>query len=62
MLKSKFFHIGAKAHDKNDYVLYDDKTGLLSYDSDGKKHGHAPIAFASIDPQMHPTHDDFLVI
>ena len=62
VLKGKFFHIGSKAADKDDYVLYNNKTGVLSYDADGKKHGAAPVAFAQIDDHLKLTHADFLVI
>ncbi|QRM27454.1 cadherin domain-containing protein [Microvirga sp. VF16] len=34
-LASKFFTVGSKAKDKDDYFVYDDKKRVLSYDSDG---------------------------
>ena len=35
VLKKGEFHIGAKAHDGNDHVIYNKKTGALFYDPDG---------------------------
>ena len=35
-LKGKYFAIGTKAKDGNDHVIYDDQTGVLSYDADGR--------------------------
>ena len=34
-LSKAFFTIGDKAKDKNDYVVYDNKKGVLYYDEDG---------------------------
>jgi Ca2+-binding RTX toxin-like protein len=39
--KSSYFTIGDKAKDKNDYVVYNDKKGVLSYDADGSGRGKA---------------------
>ena len=61
-LKDKFFHIGKHAGDHNDFVLYDKKSGALSYDADGSKHGVAPVAFATLDAHLKLSHNDFLVV
>jgi Ca2+-binding RTX toxin-like protein len=34
-LKKAFFTVGTDAKDRNDYLVYDDKTGKLFYDGDG---------------------------
>ena len=34
-LNKSYFTTGDKAKDKNDYIVYDKKTGILSYDADG---------------------------
>lgn len=34
-LKSKYFEVGAKARDKDDYLIYNKSKGILSYDADG---------------------------
>ena len=44
-LKKDYFTISGKAKDKNDYIVYDKKTGILSYDADGSGSGKA-IEFA----------------
>ena len=35
LLEKDFFVVGAKAKDKNDYVIYDKAKGILYYDADG---------------------------
>ena len=62
VLKDKYFHIGSKAADKNDHILYNKNTGVLSYDSDGKKHGADPVPFATLEDHLKITHGDLLVI
>ena len=59
-VKGKYFAIGTKAKDGNDHVIYDDQTGVLSYDADGKgglKRSPSPSSRA---PDIGA--DDFLVI
>ena len=60
-LKGKFFHAGAKAGDANDHLIYDDKTGALFYDPDGKGGTHQ-VKLAILTGHPHLTHDDFFVI
>ncbi len=60
-LNKAFFEIGSKAGDKNDYVIYDNKTGKLSYDADGS--GKAKqVEIAQLDKNLKLTYHDFLVI
>jgi len=59
-LKNSFFHIGKKAHDGNDHIIYNAKNGALSYDADGKG-GAAQIQFATLTHKPDLTHSDFLV-
>ncbi|MGO4574405.1 calcium-binding protein, partial [Microvirga sp. 2TAF3] len=40
-LAKGFFTIGDKAKDKDDYLIYNKKTGVLSYDADGSGKGTA---------------------
>ncbi len=51
------FRIGAKAHDKNDHLLYDEKHGKLYYDADGKG-GDAKVLFAILPKHLHMDHND----
>ncbi len=62
VLKNKFFHIGKHASDHNDFVLYNKKTGAVSYDADGHRHKIAPVEFAQLDAHLKLTHHDFLVM
>ena len=61
-LKDKFFHEGKKAHDGNDHIIYNTKTGALFYDADGNKHGGvAQVQFATLAHKPDVGHSDFLV-
>ncbi len=55
------FHVGRKAADHHDRILYDDRTGALFYDSDGVGKAHA-VKFAIVSPGLHLTHHDFDVV
>ncbi|MBQ0823835.1 polysaccharide lyase family 7 protein [Microvirga terrae] len=60
-LKEAFFTLGSQAKDRNDYVLYDRTSGVLSYDADafGSK---APVEFARLKPGTVLTHQDLFVV
>ncbi|WP_173947592.1 Ig-like domain-containing protein [Microvirga terrae] len=61
-LSKAFFTIGSKAKDKNDYVIYNDKTGVLSYDADGSGKGKA-IEIAQLSRKLTTmSNKDFFVI
>ncbi|MBB3019580.1 VCBS repeat-containing protein [Microvirga lupini] len=60
-LSKSFFTIGDKAKDKNDYVIYNNKTGVLSYDADGSGKGKA-IEIAQLSKKLAMTYKDFFVI
>jgi len=58
ILKGKNFHVGAHAHDLNDYPVYNDNTGVLYYDKDGD--GSKPqVKIAEFDHAPHLTTGDF---
>jgi len=60
-LSAAFFWAGVKAHDANDYIIYNRATGVLSYDADGS--GLLPqIAFAVLSNKAILTYADFIVI
>ncbi|MEE1610426.1 cadherin domain-containing protein [Microvirga sp. CF3016] len=61
VLAKKEFHIGAKAHDGNDHVIYNKKTGALSYDADGKG-GKEAIQIATLSRDLKLTETDFFVL
>jgi hypothetical protein len=60
-LKSSYFTIGDKAKDRNDYIIYNDKKGVLLYDADGSGQGKA-VEFATISKNLAITYKDFFVI
>lgn len=60
-LKKAFFTVGDKAKDANDYLIYNKKKGILSYDKDGSG-AEAAIAFAQVKKGIALTAGDFLVV
>ena len=60
-LGGKHFVSGSKAKDKNDYVIYDKKKGVLLYDADGSGKG-AALQVALLGKNLKMTADDFFVI
>jgi Ca2+-binding RTX toxin-like protein len=60
-LNKKFFTIGAEAKDKNDHLIYDKRTGVLSYDRDGSGAGEA-VAIVKLQKNLKLTHADFLIV
>jgi len=60
-LKKAYFTIGDKAKDKDDYLIYNKDTGVLSYDADGSGAGRA-VAFATLAKNLKLTEKDFFVI
>ncbi|MBM6584340.1 heparin lyase I family protein [Microvirga sp. BT689] len=59
-LSSRNFRIGEKAMDSDDYVIYNNKTGALSYDADGSGAG-AAIQFAKVNANLMMTAADFII-
>ncbi|WP_081928878.1 polysaccharide lyase family 7 protein [Microvirga sp. BSC39] len=55
------FVIGEVAKDRDDYIIYNDKTGALSYDADGKGAGTA-VQFGVIDNLAKLAASHFVVI
>jgi 16S rRNA U516 pseudouridylate synthase RsuA-like enzyme len=60
-LSSRFFTVGETAKDKNDYIIYNKTTGVLSYDADGSDAGGA-VKFAVIENKAALSAAHFLVI
>ncbi|WP_230530669.1 M10 family metallopeptidase C-terminal domain-containing protein [Microvirga roseola] len=60
-LKSKYFEAGSKADDRNDYIVYNKKKGILYYDADGSGKGKA-LEIASLKKKLKLTYEDFAVI
>jgi Ca2+-binding RTX toxin-like protein len=60
-LKEQFFAFD-KAKDKNDYLIYDRKTGVMSYDADGSGKERA-IEFAQLQKNLKAiSYKDFFII
>jgi Ca2+-binding RTX toxin-like protein len=60
LLSSKFFSLD-KAKDANDCLIYNKKTGVLSYDADGSG-SKVAVEFAQVKKGLALTHKDFFVI
>lgn len=60
-LKAGLFTIGDNAKDKNDYLVYDNKMGVLHYDEDGSG-GKGAVAFATLGKNLKMTLKDFFII
>jgi Ca2+-binding RTX toxin-like protein len=61
-LAAEAFRVGKKALDADDRVLFNAKTGTLSYDADGSGDAHAAITFAQLKAKAALTSADFLVL
>ena len=57
----KFFTVGDKAKDSNDYIIYNKTKGVLYYDSDGSGSGSAVIV-ATLTKKLSLTYKDFLIV
>ncbi len=60
-LSKGFFNFGDHPQDSNDYLLYNKKTGILSYDADGSG-SKAAVEFAQLSKHLKLTYKDFFVI
>lgn len=60
-LNKAFFTVGAKAQDQNDYLIYNKKTGVLSYDADGSG-GRKAVEFAQLQKNLKLASDNILII
>jgi Ca2+-binding RTX toxin-like protein len=60
-LNKKVFKVADKAKDGNDYLVYNKKTGVLSYDEDGSG-AKAAVQIAKLSKGLKLTADDFFVI
>jgi Ca2+-binding RTX toxin-like protein len=55
------FYAGTAAHDADDRIVYDARTGALFYDADGNG-GGAAVQFATVSPGLALTQADFYVV
>lgn len=60
-LSKAYFTVGDRAKDKNDYLVYNKKTGILSYDADGSGSGKA-VQIAVLKKGLALTYADFFVV
>ncbi|MBO1909312.1 S8 family serine peptidase [Microvirga sp. 3-52] len=59
-LNKSYFESG-QADDRNDYLLYNKNTGILSYDADGSG-AKAAVEFAQLGKNLKLTYKDFFII
>lgn len=60
-LDAEFFTSSGKARERDDYLIYNKKTGVLSYDADGSGRG-AAVEFAQLSKNLKLTYQDFFVM
>lgn len=60
-LGASFHDITSSAEQRDDHILYNHRTGWLSYDADGAG-GHKPVHFATIDNHAQLTSGNFILI
>ncbi|GEO16102.1 calcium-binding protein [Microvirga aerophila] len=60
-LDKDFFKVGTKAQEKDNYLIYNKKTGVLSYDRDGSGSAKA-VDIAVLDKGLSLKYTDFCVI
>lgn len=60
-LVKEAFYIGTKAHDADDRIVYNKKTGVIFYDADGSGQA-AAVAFARVKAGLALTEKDFYVL
>ncbi len=56
------FHVGAKARDAEDRIVYNKKTGVLSYDADGSGTEFSAVKFAQLKAKAALSAGDFLIL
>jgi hypothetical protein len=61
MLNKSFLEVDSRADDRNDYLIYDKKTGILSYDQDGCGSKDA-VEFAKLDKGLALSHKDIFIV
>jgi Ca2+-binding RTX toxin-like protein len=61
VLEKKAFYVGTKAHDADDRIVYNKKTGALYYDADGNG-AKAAVHFATLANKVSINERDFFVI
>ncbi len=60
-LNKEFFITDSKARERDDYLIYNKKTGVLSYDADGSGSKNV-VEFAQLSKNLKLTYKDFFVI
>ncbi len=60
-LSADQFWKGSGAHDADDRIIYNAKTGVLIYDSNGKSHG-GQVEIAVLSKGLDLTHDQFFIV
>jgi hypothetical protein len=61
-LSKTLFKVGAKAKDKNDYIVYDKTKGALYYDADGSGSKYKPVEIAKVSKNIGLSYNDIFII
>ncbi len=60
-VSSSYFTVGSAAKDKNDCIIYNKTTGVLSYDADGSGSGKA-VEIAKLSKSLAMTYSDIYIV
>lgn len=61
-LAEQAFHIGRRAQDRSDRIIYNERTGDLFYDADGSGQKFKAVKFANIGAYTDLSASDFLIV
>lgn len=61
-LDASEFVMGTRARDADDYIIYNSKTGELSYDADGSGRGRAVVFATLSNKPLLLDHEDFMIV
>jgi Tol biopolymer transport system component len=61
-LDKKFFKFADKLQDKDDYLIYNKTTGVLSYDKDGSDTKYKPVEIAKLAKNLKMSYHEFFVV
>jgi len=61
-LNKKFFKFADKLQDKDDYLIYNKRTGILSYDADGSGSKYKAVEIAKLSKNLKMSYHEFFVV
>jgi serralysin len=62
VLSKEAFHVGSKAVETDDRIIFNERTGALTYDADGSGTKYAAVKFAQLQSRTLLKADDFFIV